>query len=63
METDTYDECGIKTDVEVNQTMDNRKSGDSKDEQESGKTYIVLTDVLKKYLEFDIDLISQKSIS
>lgn len=63
METDTYDECGIITDVEVNQTMGNRQSGDSKDEQESGKTYIVLTDVLKKYLEFDIDLISQKSIS
>ncbi|XP_063443196.1 nephrin-like [Mytilus trossulus] len=35
METDTYDECGIITDVEVNQTIDNRKSGNSKDKQES----------------------------
>lgn len=46
METDTYDECGIITDVEVNQTIDNRKSGNSKDEHESGKSFIVLKDVL-----------------
>ncbi|VDI38057.1 Hypothetical predicted protein, partial [Mytilus galloprovincialis] len=37
IETDTYDECGIITDIEVNQTIDNRKSGNSKDEHESGK--------------------------
>ncbi|CAC5400026.1 unnamed protein product [Mytilus coruscus] len=46
IETDTYDECGTLTDVEVYQTMDNRKSGDIRDEQGSGKTYIVLKDVL-----------------
>ncbi|CAC5424010.1 unnamed protein product [Mytilus coruscus] len=42
LETDTYDECGVLADVEVYQTMDNRKSGDIRDEQGSGKTYIVL---------------------
>ncbi|CAC5416360.1 unnamed protein product [Mytilus coruscus] len=36
VQTDTYDECGILTDVEVYQTMDNRKSGDIRDEQGSG---------------------------
>lgn len=48
METDIYDECGIITGVEVNQTIDSRKSGDNKDEEESGKIYIfVLKDVLR----------------
>ncbi|CAG2234909.1 unnamed protein product [Mytilus edulis] len=37
METDTYDECGVLADVEVNQTMDNSKRGASIDKQESGQ--------------------------
>ncbi|XP_052062355.1 uncharacterized protein LOC127702266 isoform X2 [Mytilus californianus] len=39
METDTYDECEILTDVEVFQTMENRKSGDIRDKQESGQEH------------------------
>lgn len=48
MDTDTYDECGIVTVVEVNQTIDNRRSGNSKDKQESGKFVLYLRMYLLK---------------
>lgn len=42
METNTCDECGVLANVEVYETMDDRKSGNIKDEQGSGKTCFVL---------------------
>ncbi|XP_063443132.1 titin-like [Mytilus trossulus] len=37
METNTYDECGVLANVEVYETMDDRKSGNVEDEQGSGQ--------------------------
>ncbi|XP_071174124.1 nephrin-like isoform X2 [Mytilus edulis] len=37
METNTYDECGVLANVEVYETMDDRKSGNIQDEQGSGQ--------------------------
>ncbi|CAG2242239.1 unnamed protein product [Mytilus edulis] len=44
METNTYDECGVLANVEVYETMDDRKSGNIKDEQGSVRDELIRSD-------------------